>query len=391
MTASQPTPTSPSPAASLLADVHVLDLTAGSAQLAGRLVAELGADVLLLVAGEQAADAGELVAARSGEPVDIGVLRALALNSGKLRAYLDPAAPGAGKRLAGLVPGFDAVIVDDASPWLDLLDPARVAQAGTPVIVAHGFADTGPYAAYRSPDIVTMALGGLLFISGSADRAPCAPPEPIGEYFAAIWASLALASAVWAARTTGTAAVYRISTQEAIATHEHLIRAAAMDGEPIVRNGSQHKSVAPANVFPTKDGWVYIYVSRNHWEPFLRSWDPHPPVYDDARWLPNSVRRADAVALNAAVAGWTQTFTSRDLVTRLQGDGVPCLTVNRPSDFLADDQVVARKLFETVDDPTLGSYAQIRFPAVIDGARPAATLPLRTVELAERELGQVRS
>ena len=35
------------------------------------------------------------------------------------------------------------------------------------------------------------------------------------------------------------------------------------------RAGSQHGSVAPAKIFPCRDGFVYLYVTRQHWKLFL--------------------------------------------------------------------------------------------------------------------------
>ncbi len=357
----------------LLTGVRVLDISGPDAQLAGRLVAELGAQVIRLESPD--GDVTRHSGPWADGPDTEGSLRFAALNSGKLSVIVDPTRPDTPATLSALVESADVVLSSQSSEWGELITPEGVLSQDRPVVEVHAFGPTGPYAGYLAPEIVTTALGGLLYISGDPKRPPCAPPEPLGQYFASVWASLALVSAVWAARANEVTALYRVSTHEALATQEHLVRAAAMDGEPIVRNGSQHKSVAPANVFPTSDGWVYIYVSRNHWNAFLGAWSPHPTRYDDPRWLPNAARRKDAEALNAAVAAWTAGFRGEELVERLQGAGVPCLPVNRPSDFQRDPQVVDRALFAEATHPVLGTFGQIRFPAVIDGARPASTRP----------------
>lgn len=374
--------------AHLLAGVSVLDLSGPNAQLAGRLVAELGAQVLRLE--PPAGDATRHTGPWAAGTADIeGSLTFAALNSGKLSIVLDIDAEDARSTIDALVESVDVVLLSEPSVWTRCISAQDVLAQGRSVVMVHGFGPSGPYAEYLAPEIVTTALGGLLYISGDASLAPCMPPEPLGQYFASVWASLALVSAVWAARTSDATAIYRVSTHEALATQEHLVRAAAMDGESIVRNGSQHKSVAPANVFPTSDGWVYIYVSRNHWAAFLGAWSPHPVDFDDRRWLPNSARRADAKRLNEAVAGWTQGFASGDLVALLQGAGVPCLPVNRPSDFQHDPQVVARELFAPSDHPVLGTFQQMRFPALVDGSRPPTTRPPMLGEHTESILGPV--
>ena len=373
----------------LLQDVRLLDLSGRAAQLAARLVAELGGTVLRAEppAGDSARHLGPWAA---GVPGLEQSLTFAALNSGKLSVVIDPAAADAATLLTDLAASCDVVLVSEPSDWSDVVDVESLAARGRPVVVVRGFRAPGPYADYLAPEIVTNALGGQLFISGDPDLPPCAPPEPLSQYFVSIWAALAIVAGIWAHRTSGVAEVYRLSTQEALATQEHLVRAAAMDGEPIVRNGSQHKSVAPATVFPATDGWVYIYVSRNHWQPFLGAWTPHPAEFDDPRFVPNSARRAVADRLNGAVSAWTEVRPSREIVDLLQGAGVPCLPVNLPGDFMRDDQTLARELVAPVVHPILGSFPQLRFPAEIDGRRPPPTLPPMLGQHTEAVLGALR-
>lgn len=369
-----PGPELPKPIAGrLLEGVAVVDLAGTNGLLPGRLAAELGATVILVepATGHPSRSVGPWPDARRSPEASFTFA---ALNSGKLSVTINPESDAAGLQLDALLASADVVITSDGSPWTSV-DLDVLPRRGISVVVVQGFGEGGPYAGYGSPEIVTTALGGLLYISGDTARPPCAPPEPLGRYFAGVWAGLALAAAVWRQRTQGVAATYRVAAHEALATVEHLIRAAAMDGEPIRRNGSQHKSVAPARVFPTRDGFVYIYVSRNHWPAFLGAWQPHPSEWDDPKWLPNSARRAASRHLNPAVAAWTGEHASASLVELLQSAGVPCLPVNRPSQFLDDRQVVARELFAPVEHAILGSFRQLRFPAVIDGVRPAPSVP----------------
>lgn len=366
----------------LLNGVTIVDLAGSNGLLAGRLAAELGATVILVepAGGHPSRFAGPWP--DDAHSIETSLTFA-ALNSGKLSLTLDPGRDDAAAQLAGLLESADVVITSNETPWASV-DLEGLPARGISVVEVQGFAESGPYASYRAPEIVTTALGGLLYISGDAARPPCMPPEPLGQYFAGVWAGLALVSAVWRQRTQGVAASYRIAAHEALATVEHLIRAAAMDGEPITRNGSQHKSVAPARVFPSRDGFVYIYVSRNHWLAFLAAWQPHPEEFDDPKWLPNSARRAASRQLNPAVAAWTREYDTVSLVELLQGAGVPCLPVNRPSQFPDDRQVVARELFAAVEHPALGTFRQLRFPALIDGVRPAPSIPPTLGEHADR-------
>ena len=365
-------------AGALLTGVRVIDLTGPDAQMCGRVLAALGADVILVEPPGGVATRRQGPFRRGHEGDAEASIAFAALNSGKRSVVVDPAR--AAEQIARLARDADAIVTSQESAWRGDLDDAALRAMDRPVVIVTPFGSGGPYDGLKGPEIVTTALGGLLFFSGDPKGAPCAPPETLGQYFSSVWAALSVVSAVWAARTKSVRARIDVSTQEALATQEHLIRAAAMDGAPITRNGSQHKTVAPARVFRSRDGYVYIYVSQNHWKIFLEAWKPHPPEFDDARWVPNAVRRKRSDELNAAVEAWTAERATADIVTAMQSAGVPCLPVNRPSEFLASPQVRARELAGPVAHPALGRYEQLRSPALVDGRRAEATVPPRLGE-----------
>ena len=77
--------------------------------------------------------------------------------------------------------------------------------------------------------------------------------------------------------------------QETLATHEHIIRLYANEQQILKRAGSQHGSVAPAKIFPCKNGFIYLYVTRQHWKLFLEIWQDHPAQFDGKDWLNNRI------------------------------------------------------------------------------------------------------
>jgi len=373
----------------MLRDVRILDLTGPDAQLCARILAELGAEVILVepLEGVTTRRLAPFRDGRDGDPEASLVFAAL--NSGKRSVVV--ASERARDELTALARTCDVVVLSRESAWRGDVDVAELRASGTPVVVLTPFGETGPYAAFKAPEIVTTALGGLLYFSGDVDKPPCTPPESLGQYFASTWAALAVVSAVWARRQRDLAARYDVTTQEALATQEHLIRAAAMDGVPIKRNGSQHKTVAPARVFRSRDGFVYLYVSQAHWKLFLKAWQPHPAEFDDAAWVPNAVRRKRAGELNEAIEAWTTERPTAELVSHFQAAGVPCLAVNRPSQFLADEQVRARELTGVVTHNALGTFAQLRSPALVGGERAAPNVPPRLGEHTSEVLGAIRA
>ena len=99
-------------------------------------------------------------------------------------------------------------------------------------------------------------------------------------------------AALYRRERTGTGDHIDASIQETLATQEHIIRLWANEKEIVKRAGSQHASVAPAKIFRCHDGFVYLYVTRQHWKLLLDLWNDHPPIFDAPEWLSYEHRRS---------------------------------------------------------------------------------------------------
>ena len=53
-----------------------------------------------------------------------------------------------------------------------------------------GFGQTGPHAGFRAPEIVALAMGGLMYISGDPARPPVCAPETQAFYYGSVAAAL---------------------------------------------------------------------------------------------------------------------------------------------------------------------------------------------------------
>jgi benzylsuccinate CoA-transferase BbsF subunit len=158
--------------------------------------------------------------------------------------------------------------------------------------------------------------------------------------------------------------------QETLATQEHIIRLWANDKQILKRAGSQHGSVAPAKIFPCRDGFVYLYVTRQHWKLFLSIWKDHPAVFDTPEWLNNVYRRAHADELNPAIESYLSRYTTAQITDLMQSKGIPCVPVNTPLGFASDEHVQSRGFMSPVEHAGFGKVKQAAMPFVIDGTRP---------------------
>jgi crotonobetainyl-CoA:carnitine CoA-transferase CaiB-like acyl-CoA transferase len=158
-----------------LAGIRVLDLATPRGEMAGRMLADLGADVVKV---EPPGGAG---ARRLGPFAPDG--RSLFFESyaaGKRSVVLDPGAPGDRQRLLGLVRDADVFIESDAPgvmrahglhyEALSALNERLVYLSISP------FGQHGPKAAWPATDLTIEAIAGRVAMQGDADR----PPLPIG-------------------------------------------------------------------------------------------------------------------------------------------------------------------------------------------------------------------
>ena len=389
---SEETTETPAGAPRLLEGYRALDLTDRQGQMCGRFLADLGVEVLKIEP-----PGGDPVRAAPPFAGDTSLVFAH-LNANKRTLELDLQIPEHRDRLRALVAGADILIESHAPGGLAALelDYLRLREINPALIMASvtGFGQTGPHSGFAYNDLVVFAMCGLMSISGDPDRPPCAPPETQAYYFGSLVAALGIVAALHRRERTGAGDWIDVSMQEALATQEHMIRLYANEQEIHYRAGSQHQHVAPAKIFPCRDGYVYLYVSRQHWKKFLEIWPDHPKEFEAPEYLSNPFRRAHADVINPAVSEFTRRHSADELTRHLQSNHIPCLPVNRPLGFLRDPHVEGRHFVQEVPYPGGTSLTQPALPCRFGGSRPRVMSPQPLREDAEnawsatRDLGQ---
>ena len=359
---------------------RALDLTGLSGQLCGRMLADLGMEVIKIEppGGDPVRNLAPFITAANGAKLSTTFAH---LNAGKHSKVIDLDSDAGRAALRKLVESADVVIEsfqpgELAAKGLTYKDLAKV-NPGIVMASITCFGQTGPKKNLVYNDLVGLAESGILYVCGDPATAPCKAPESQAYYFASLFATAGVLAALYRREKTGQGDHIDTSMQETLATHEHLIRLWANDKQILKRAGSQHGSVAPAKIFPVKDGFVYLYVTRQHWKLFLSIWKDHPATFDAADWLNNVYRRDHADELNPAVEAYLGKFTMAEITELLQEKGIPCVPVNTPMGFANDEHVQGRGFMTAVEHAGFGSAKQPGMPFMIDGSRPAVgSVPL---------------
>ena len=255
------TVTGPGPAAEAgrvvlpLAGIRVLDLTNGPGEMRGRLLADLGADVLLI-------EPPGGMASRRAEPVIGGIgLRFAVHNANKRSEIIDWRGPSGRDRLLELARSADILIENQrpgalATAGLGLDELHRV----NPLLVVTSITDfgqTGPYRHWVGTDWVHMALNSVLSRSGLPDQAPLMPPGRLADETASAQAAWATLVALWAARHTRRGEHVDVSVLETsvqtLDTPYDLV-GSVTDGAPAGRPDARHQYP----IFRCADGYVRI-------------------------------------------------------------------------------------------------------------------------------------
>jgi crotonobetainyl-CoA:carnitine CoA-transferase CaiB-like acyl-CoA transferase len=332
-----------------LAGVRVLELGAGVAGPYGaRLLGDLGADVVKI----ERPGGGDSLRGKPpfADPVD-GVSRGLLfeyLNWGKRSVELDLSDIGSRQRLSHLVQWADIVIVS--------LSPARVRECGlTPevlsgwnrgavVTLVSNFGHSGPYRDWAATDLVFQAMGGVMQISGTAERDPIKPGLNQSLYCAGINAAYASLAGYLAARRFGAGVTIDLSIHEVIASQLVMNQPYYAFLGAIQGRRSATQDPFSGEPIPTGDGFVSLQSTTL--TPVAR----FATLFDDDRFgapefATEATRAEHAVALSQLLAEHLATSTSRDVFEAAGARGLLAGFVQSAEQLLTCPQLRARSVW----------------------------------------------
>ena len=192
----------------------------------------------------------------------------LNLNTGKRSITLDIEDPGSRELLKRLVGTADIVVESFEPGYLAGLGLGYEDLAGIkPDIILTsitGFGQDGPHAHYKAPDIVGVAMGGVMWLAGEPVDPPNVPPWRQGYTSASIIGASATLVALFHRDRTGEGQHVDVSMQESLSLdQETAIQTWDMTEALRCRNGS--KGIIPFDipgigVYQCSDGHVYGYL-----------------------------------------------------------------------------------------------------------------------------------
>ncbi len=246
----------------MLSPYRVLDLTDEKGLLCGKLLGDLGADVIKIErpGGDPARNIGPFY---HDEVDPEKSLFWWAFNTSKRGITLDIETSDGQQAFKKLVRGADFVIESFPPGYLDKLGLGYPAleelNPGIILVSITPFGQTGPYKDYKGPDIVAWAMGGPMYVAGDADR----PPLRISHHsqahlHAGAEAAAAALMALQYRRLTGEGQQVDVSIQECLARTTTMYQVlSSWDMNKVnQQRGGGLQPIRITRWWPCKDGYI---------------------------------------------------------------------------------------------------------------------------------------
>ena len=377
----------------MLSPYRVLDLTTERGLLCGQILGDLGADVM------QVEPPGGSPARRLGPfyrdiPSPDGSLFWWSYNRNKRSITLDITRSDGQAILRRLVARAHFLIESDSPGTLaahglgygDLaaLNPALVYVSITP------FGQDGPKAHYAESDLIILAAGGPLVLTGDDDRPPVRVSVPQAYLHASAEAAVAALIVHHERQRSGRGQHVDVSAQQAVAqAMQSGILATPLHAEEFQRlaGGVRVGALTVRLVWPAQDGYVGIlYLFGPAIGPFTRrlmEWICAEGFCDEATrdkdWLAytellvsGQEPLAEYERLKLVVEAFTSTKTKAELFHAALTRGLLIAPITTVDEVVDSPQLAARNYWRLLQHPELGQTFRYPGPFAQFSATPIA-------------------
>jgi crotonobetainyl-CoA:carnitine CoA-transferase CaiB-like acyl-CoA transferase len=226
-----------------------------------------------------------------------------------------------------------------------------------------GFGRTGPEKDRAGYDLLLQGYGGLMSITGEADRPPVKVGMSIVDMTAGMSAIYGILTAIIAREKTGKGQFVDVSLLDGQVTLlNYLATSYFATGKSAGRIGSAHPFVVPYQAFPAKDMDVVLAIPNDGlWEKccLAMGWRD---LLEDSRFKKNDDRVANRIALVDIISERFSKLESGKIFELLDAAGVPCGPIHTIDQVLNHPQVRAREMILEVEHPIVKNLKMPGFP-----------------------------
>ena len=400
----------------VLSGYSILDLTDDKGHYCGKVLADLGADVIKIEppGGDPSRNIGPFY---KDTPDPEKSLSWWAYNTSKRGITLNLESDQGKDIFRRLVKNADAVVESSPPGYMDRLGLGYTALSEiNPDIVVTSitpFGQTGPYKDWKADDLVGWAMAGQAYVTGDDDRPPCQISFPHGYLVTGSHAASGTLAALYYRECSGEGQHVDVSMQEAVLwTTLILVQFWDIMKINLFRAGSR-RSMGTALfrlAFPCKDGHVGFLVAGGQLAsitmPPLIKWMAEEGMlgaFEDKKdWEARDwIEKVDAMALTQeTVDAWENsllnffaTKTKTEIYEKAREKSMIIYPVSTTKDLAENVQLKTRDFYVEVEHPELGetiTYMGSPYKMTVDSwsiRRRAPLIGEHNKEIYDGELG----
>jgi len=321
-------------------------------------------------------------------------------NCNKRSLTLDLKKPQGREILMRLLPRFDVFIENYGPGVIERLELTYEAlKAVHPTLIyaqLKGFGTSGPYAGFKSYDMVAQAAAGAFSVTGELGGRPLIPGPTTADSGTGVQLAMAILAAFIQRLRTGEGQQIEISMQEAMTYYMRTRIAFGSNwGKQACPRIGNAMGAAPTELYPCKpfgpNDWVYIMtVTMRHWDSLCLAIERSDLVVDP-RFATGEARAANGPALIEEITRFTHEHTKHEVMMLLGEAGVPCSANLDTHDLFTDPHLVERGFAKVIDHPGHGEVPLLGFAPRMSASEVEMTrapqLGEHTDQLLSEELG----
>ena len=224
-----------------------------------------------------------------------------------------------------------------------------------------GFGSTGPYANYKSFEMIAQAMGGAMSVIGTGDGPPTKVEAGLGDTGAGLHLAIGILAAIVQRQTTGVGQRIEVAQQDAVLNLVRIhFREHYSTGKPVPRRGNRSPGGAPSSLYRCRpfgpNDYVFIHCATlEMWKIFSKILG-RPELGDDPTLADRMGRVARNDELDALVEGWTEKRTKHEVMETLGDAGIPCGAVLDSGEVFTDPSLLHRRMVVDLEHPARGRY-----------------------------------
>lgn len=240
-----------------------------------------------------------------------------------------------------------------------------------------GYGQTGPYRERAGYDYLMQAYGGAMSVTGEPDGPPTKFGLSIIDHTGGMYAVIGILAALKQRERTGHGQYVDIALLDTqISFLTYLAGNYFADGEIAQRiPASGHPFGVPAQLFPSRNGYVFIFASNNDFFGRLCKVMGKPELANDPRFETPLGRLNNKNALIEILKKIVIQKNTEEWLDDLLQAGVPVAPINNIDQALNDPQVLARNMVINMEHPVCGPIKAVGNPVQLSASEDISVPP----------------